>query len=79
MCEDRNSVSAYLVVRSTSANVDLDALLDQLSAVLLQGTDDTLEGGSDVGEVGNTSTNDKDLALGVGSTGDKVDLKRNER
>lgn len=63
-----------MVVRSSTANEDLDLMVDQLALEFLEGTNDALEGGSDVGEVGNTSTNDEDLALGVGCTaGDEVD------
>ena len=34
----------------------------------LQSTDDTLEGSSDVCEVGNTTTDDENLSLGIGGT-----------
>jgi hypothetical protein len=43
-------------------------VVDELVLEFFEGTYDALEGGSDVGEVGNTSTDDEDLALGVGGT-----------
>jgi len=47
---------------------------DQLTLQLFEGTDGALEGGSDIGKVGNTTTNDEDLALGVVSSArDEVD------
>jgi len=47
---------------------------DQLVLEVFEGTNNSLEGGSDVGEIGNTSTDNEDLALGVGCTaGDEID------
>lgn len=69
-----HGLQTLLVVGATTTNEDLDAVVDQLLLVLLEGTDDTLEGGSDVGEVGNTTTNDENLALGIDfASGDQVD------
>ena len=70
---DRLSTEAHgletlLVVGTGSSNPNLDAVADEAILVLLQGADDTLEGGSDVGEVGGTSTDDEDLAVLVGLT-----------
>ena len=63
-----------MVVGSSTANEDLDLVADQLVLELFESTNDALEGGGDVGKVGNTSTNDENLALGVGCTaGDEVD------
>ena len=55
-----------LVVRTSTTDPDLDLVLVQNRGDLTQGTDDTLEGRSNVGEVGNTTTNEKNLAVGVG-------------
>jgi hypothetical protein len=47
---------------------------DERGFVFLQGADDALESGGDVGEVGNTPTDDEDLAIGMGrAAGDQVD------
>jgi len=40
-------------------------VVDQRLLDLSKSLDDTLEGGSDVGEVGDTSTDDEDLSVGV--------------
>ena len=74
LTEETHGLETFLVVGSTSTNKDLDRVSDQLTLELLEGTDDALEGGSDVGKVGNTTTNDEDFALGVGSSAsDEVD------
>jgi hypothetical protein len=60
--------------RTSSSNEDLDLVVDQRLLELLEGLDDTLESSSDVGEVGDTSSDDEDLALGVDvSSGDERD------
>ena len=50
---------------TSSSNEDLDLVVDQRLLDLSKSLDDTLEGGSDVGEVGDTSTDDEDLSVGV--------------
>ena len=44
-------------------NKDLDAVADQETLVLLQSADNSLECCGDVGEVGDTITDDEDLAV----------------
>lgn len=76
LAEKAHSLETLLVVGTTTTNEDLDLVGDQLVLELLEGANDTLEGGSDVGKVGNTTTNDEDLALGVrGAAGDEIDWK----
>jgi hypothetical protein len=74
LTEEAHGLETFLVVGSTSTNKDLDRVSGQLTLELLEGTDNALEGGSDIGKVGNTTTNDEDLSLGVGSSAsDEVD------
>jgi hypothetical protein len=66
-------LQTLLVVGASTADPDLDVVLDKERSDLTKGTDDTLESGGDVGEVGNTTTDEQDLALGVyGSTEHEV-------
>ena len=66
-------LETLLVVGASTADPDLDVVLDEERSDLTEGADDTLEGGGDVGEVGNTTTDEEDLALGVhGSTEHEV-------
>src|SRR5699024_4389770 len=58
-------LQTLLVVGTSTADPDLDLVLVEGSGDLPQSADDTLEGGSNVGEVGNTTTDEEDLALGV--------------
>jgi hypothetical protein len=74
LSEKAHRLETLLIVWTTTTDEDLDTVADKLVLVLLEGTDDTLEGSSDVGEVGNTTTDDEDLALGTrGSTSDEID------
>jgi hypothetical protein len=41
-------------------------VVDELVVVLLESTNDTLEGSSDIGEVGNTTTNNENFAICAG-------------
>ena len=52
-----------MVVGTTTTNKDLDAVADQETLVLLQSAGDSLEYCGDVGEVGDTITDDEDLAI----------------
>lgn len=58
-------LQTLLVVRTSTTDPDLDLVLVQNGGDIADGADDTLEGGGDVGEVGNTTTDEEDLALGV--------------
>ena len=58
-------LETFLVVGASTTDPDLDVVLDEERSDLADGADDTLEGGGDVGEVGNTTTDEEDLALGV--------------
>lgn len=67
-------LETFLVVGTSTTDPDLDVVLDEERSDLADGADDTLEGGGDVGEVGNTTTDEEDLALGVhGSTEHEVE------
>ena len=67
-------LETLLVVGASTADPDLDVVLNKERSDLTEGADDTLEGGGNVGEVGNTTTNEEDLALGVhGSTEHEVE------
>lgn len=59
-------LETLLVVGTGTADPDLDLVLVEDGGDLADGADDTLEGAGNVGEVGNTSTDEEDLALGVG-------------
>lgn len=51
-------------------------MVDERSLVLFEGADDALESRGDVCEVGDTTTNDENLALRVrGATGHQIDWK----
>jgi hypothetical protein len=74
LTEQTHGLESLLVVGTSTTNEDTDLVLLELELVLLEGGDDSLEGRSDVGEVGDTSTDDEELSLGVGSsTGHEVD------
>ena len=74
LTEETHGLETFLVVGTATADEDLDGVVDELVLVFLERTDDALEGSSDVGEVGDTTTNDEDLAIRVRSTtGDEVD------
>ena len=76
LAEKAHRLQTLLVVRATTTNVDLHIVIDERGLVLLQRTDDTLEGGSDVREVGDTTADDEDLALRMRcSAGDKIDCR----
>ena len=59
-------LQTLLVVGTGTANPNLDLVLNQDGGELADGANDTLEGGGNVGEIGNTTTDEEDLALGVG-------------
>ena len=70
---ETHGLEIFLVVGTTTADEDLDGVVGELVLVFVERTDDALEGSSNVGEVGDTTTNDEDLAVGVRSTtGDEV-------
>src|SRR5262245_38975964 len=58
-------LETLLVVGTRTTNPDLDVVLDERRRNFPQGADDTLEGRRNVGEVGNTTANEEDLALGM--------------
>ena len=58
LAEEAHGLEALLVVGAATTDEDADLVVDEGALVLLQGTNDALEGGCDVGEVGNTTTND---------------------
>jgi hypothetical protein len=66
--EKTHSLETFLVVGSTTTNEDANLVELETTLVLLESRDDTLEGSSDVGEVGDTSSDEEQLALRVGST-----------
>lgn len=74
LTEEAHGLESLLVVGSSATNKDANLVLLELVLVLLERLDDALEGRSDVGEVGDTSTDDEELALRVGgATGHEVD------
>lgn len=71
---ETHSLETLLIVRTSTSHPDLDVVSNETLLVLLKGSDDTLESGSNVGEVGSTTTDDEDLTFGVRSaSGHKVD------
>ena len=67
-------LETLLVVGTSTTDPDLDVVLDEEGCDLPEGADDTLESGSNVGEVGNTTTDEENLALLVlGSTEHEVE------
>ena len=58
-------LETLLVVGTGTAHPDLDLVFVQNGGNLSKGANDTLESGSDVGEIGNTTTDKEDLAVGV--------------
>jgi len=74
LSEQTHGFETLLVVRASTTNEDFDLVRDQLVLEFLESADDSLEGRSNVGKVGDTSTDDEDLAFRVRrATGDKVD------
>ena len=51
----------FLIIRPSSPDIDADVEFLELNLILFQGLDDTLEGGGNVREIGNTASNDQDL------------------
>jgi hypothetical protein len=58
-------LKTLLVVGSGTTDPDLDLVLDKKGSDFSNCADNTLESGGDVGEVGNTTTDEENLALGV--------------
>jgi hypothetical protein len=58
-------LETLLVVGTSTTDPDLDVVLVENRSDLANGTDDTLERRGDVGEVGNTTTDEKNLAVRV--------------
>jgi hypothetical protein len=58
-------LETLLVVGTSTTNPDLHLVLDEEGCNFSQSADDTLECRGDVGEVGNTTTDEEHLALGV--------------
>jgi hypothetical protein len=56
-------LETLLVVGTSTSDPDLDVVLNQLSGIVSEGSDDTLEGAGNVGEVGNTTADEENLAL----------------
>lgn len=56
---------SFLVVRACSADPDVDLCSEKLVSVLLHGFLDTSEGRRHVGEIRDTSSNNKDLPLRI--------------
>lgn len=74
LSEEAEGLETLLVVRSTTTDEDLDLVVDERLLELLERLDDALEGGGDIGEVGDSTSNDEDLALGVDvATADEAD------
>ena len=71
--QQSHGLQTLLVIRTTTTNKDLDLVSDQASFVFLQGTNNALECGSNVGEVSDTATDDENLSIRVRRTsGDQV-------
>lgn len=58
-------LETLLVVGASTAHPDLNLVLVQLRGDLAESADHTLESAGDVGEVGNTTTDEENLAFGV--------------
>jgi len=65
LSEQAHRLQTFLVVRATAAHVDADLMVDQGGLVFLEGADDALESRCDIGEVGNSTTDYQNLALGM--------------
>ncbi len=73
LSEEPHGLETLLVVRSTTSDEDLHAVIGERGLVFLKRLDDTLEGGRDIRKVGNTAADDEDLAIGLrGTTGHQV-------
>ena len=57
-------LQTFLPVGAGTSHPDLSIVLVQLLGVLTERTNDTLESRRDVGEVGDTTTDEENLALG---------------
>lgn len=74
LAKEAHGLQTLLVVGTTTTNKNLHIVVDELILVLLEGANDTLESGSDIGKVGNTTTDNEDLAIRArSSTSDKID------
>ena len=73
LSEQTHGFETLLVIRATTTNKDFDLVSDQLALELLESADNPFEGSGNVGKIGDTTTDDEDLSLGVRrATGDKV-------
>ena len=66
LAQQTHGLEALLVVGTTTTDVDFDLMVGERCLEVREGTDDTLEGSGNVGEVGNATTNDQNLSLGIG-------------
>ena len=67
-------LQTLLVVGASTSYPDLDIVLNQLSRIVPQSADDTLECAGDIREIGNTAANEKHLTL-VGHGGAKHEVQ----
>jgi hypothetical protein len=75
LAKEAHSFKTFLIIGATTANKNLDAVVNELILVFFESMDDTLEGSSNVGEVGNTTTDNEDLAIRArSSTGEKINF-----
>ncbi len=65
LSEKTHRLKTFLVVWTTTADEDFDLVVDEGIFVFLKGTDDTLEGSSNIGEVGDTTSDDKDFSFRI--------------
>lgn len=63
LCRSLEVFKTLLVVGTGTTDPNLSVVLNESLAVLPKSLDDTLESASDVGEVGNTTADEEDLAL----------------
>ena len=74
LAEEAHGFETLLVVGSSASHKDLDVVGNELSFEVLERTDDAFEGGGDVGEIGDTASDNEDLSLGIGlASGDQID------
>ena len=63
LAEEAHHLEALLVIGATTPDKDLDTVLLERALVLLERANDALEGGRDVGKVGDAAADDENLAV----------------
>ena len=75
LTKEAHSLETFLVIGSAATDENLDIVADELVLVFFEGANDTLESSRNICKIGNTTTNDENLAIRTRSSpSDQIDL-----